>query len=128
MPFLAGMEKKSKKAPDAEQVSIYMDQLDHPLKEVVNALRKIILDGGLGLKERIKWNAPSYYTGIDWLTFNLRPGKPVIIVFHSEPIVHIKSDLLKGDYKDRRLMYFENMLQVEEGRAELERILKAYVK
>lgn len=42
-------------------------------------------------------------------------------------IVQVQSELLEGDYKDRRMTYFHNMADVEAKKAELERIMKAYV-
>jgi len=116
-----------KKSNDAEQVSSFMDQLEHPLKAEIEAVRQIIKNADLEISERIKWNAPSYYTSADLLTFNPRMTGKVHLVFHHIAIVQIKSPLLEGDYKDRRMMYFTDMKDVEEKRPELERILKEYV-
>ena len=112
---------------DAEKVSAYMAQLEHPLRCEVEAVRHIIKEADSRISERIKWNAPSYYYKEDLVTFNLRTFKTVHLVFHNIAIVQIKSDLLLGDYKDRRMMYFANMDQVNEHRNELERIIKEYV-
>jgi hypothetical protein len=108
---------------DAEKVSEYMHLLEHPLKAEINALRAIIMAAHPALRERIKWNAPSYYAGVDLVTFNLRMTQKVHLVFHHAAIVNISSALLEGDYKDRRMMYFNNMAEVETHRAELQRIM-----
>jgi len=108
---------------DAEKVSEYMHLLEHPLKAEINALRASIIAAHPALRERIKWNAPSYYAGVDLVTFNLRMTSKVHLLFHHAAIVNISSVLLEGDYKDRRMMYFENMTEVEIHRAELQRIM-----
>ena len=119
------MAKKSStvKLSDAEKVAQYMEALDHPLKKEVEALRKIIKNTSPKLRERIKWNAPSYYYIDDMVTFGpVRQGK-VLLVFHHPFVVKVKSALLEGDYKDRRLVYIDSMKAVKENKAELERIL-----
>jgi hypothetical protein len=119
---------KPKKPSDSEQVTAYMEQLAHPLKAEIEAVRDIIKGAHSSIQERIKWNAPSYYTSADLLTFNHRMQNKVHLVFHHIAIVDIKSGLLEGDYKDRRMMYFTDMADVEAKKEELEQILNEYVR
>jgi hypothetical protein len=118
---------RAPKLSDAEQVAEFMEKLDHPLKAEIEAVRDIIKNASPLICERIKWNAPSYYTSADLLTFNPRTIKNVQIVFHHIAIVDIKSDLLEGNYKDRRLVHLLNMADVLAKKAELERIIREYV-
>ena len=116
---------KSAKPTEQEQVNEWMDELGAELKPAVEAVRKIIKTAGPKLNERIKWNAPSYYYKEDIVTFGPTKGRDkVILVFHHPKIVKIKSELLKGDYKDRRLTYFNSLKEVKENKIELERIIK----
>lgn len=112
---------------DAAKVSAYMEVLEHPLKAEIEAIRKIISGASGKIAERIKWNAPSYYYRHDLVTFHPRSVKRVHLVFHDIAITGIASDLLEGDYKDRRMMYFNDMKAVRSGRKELERIIKELV-
>lgn len=117
-----------KKLPDLDdQVARYMDTLDHPLKKEAQALRQIINQANTRLTERIKWNAPSYYYQEDLLTFNFHDKKTIRLVFHHPAIVKIKSALLEGDYKDRRLVYLSDMASVKAGKKELSRIINELV-
>ena len=118
---------EAKKLKETEQVVDYMSQLEHPLKSEIEAVRIIIKNANPKISERIKWNAPSYYYNVDLLTFNLRAFQRVHLVFHNEAIVKIPSPLLEGAYKDRRMMYFKDMAEIENNKAELERILNEYV-
>ena len=121
------IKKTTSKNKDEEKVEEYMAQLGHPLKAEIETLRAIIKGANPKIMERIKWNAPSYFAKEDMVTFHLRSEKMLNLVFHHIAIVKIKSDLLKGEYKDRRLMHFENMQEVKEHQTELERILNEYV-
>ena len=121
------MPAKARKPSDKEQVESYMMQLDHPLKDVAEALRQVILSASEKLSERIKWNAPSYYSDIDLLTMNLRSTEYVLIVFHHISIVKIDSPELKGDYKDRRLMYFHGTGEVTQKTELLQNIIREYL-
>lgn len=117
---------KTKKT--ADPVEAYMNELSHPLKKEIEAVRTIIRRSSKSISERIKWNAPSYYYKEDMVTFNPRATGHVHLVFHHPGIVKIKSALLHGDYKDRRMAYFKDMKEVKAGKKELERIMNELVK
>lgn len=121
-------KKKSSKPTDEEQVATYMKNLNHPMKAETEAVRKIIKNSNKKLSERIKWAAPSYYYKEDIVTFGPYRNGKVLLVFHNPAIVKIKSDLLEGDYKDRRLTYFDNMKAIKQNKKELERIMNELVK
>ena len=116
------------KSTDADEVKEYMTALKHPLKKEMEAVRLIIKNADKRISERIKWKAPSYYYKEDMVTFNGWATKNVHLVFHHPAIVKIKSELLEGDYKDRRMMYFIDMADVNKKKKELEKIIKELVK
>ncbi len=118
------MEKEDlKKNKETEKVQEFLEALEHPLKDAVLLLRSII-KSNKKLSERIKWNTPSYYSSDDLFTFNLHNKKFVQLVFHHPEIINIKSKLLEGDYKDRRMIYFENSNAIIENKKEIESIIK----
>ena len=112
---------------DTEKVSQYMQKLEHPMKPEIEAIRAII-KSNRKISERIKWNAPSYYYKEDLVTFHIRPEKYVLLVFHNKVIPGIKSKLLQGDYKDRRMAYFHNMQEIKTGKRELTKIINTLIK
>ena len=122
------VKPKSAKPTEQEQVNEWMDKLDPAMKPGVEAVRKIIKAAGAKLNERIKWNAPSYYYKEDIVTFGPARNKDkILLVFHHPNIVKIKSTLLEGNYKDRRLVNFNSLNEIKEGKKELERIIKESV-
>ena len=120
---------KKLKPTDEEQVAEWMENLDAKMKPAVEAVRKIIKAASPKLNERIKWNAPSYYYKEDLVTFGPQRGQDkIILVFHHPNIVKIKSTLLTGDYKDRRLTHFNSLAEIKAGKKELEKIIGELVK
>ena len=120
---------KKAKPTDREQVNEWMKKLDPEMKPAIDAVRKIIKTAGPKLNERIKWNAPSYYYKEDIVTFGpVRSKDKVILVFHHRNIVKIRSALLEGDHKDRRLVYFNSLIEIKSGKKELERIIDESVR
>ncbi|MBK7650480.1 MAG: DUF1801 domain-containing protein [Flammeovirgaceae bacterium] len=118
-----------KKTSDADQVEQYLKTSDPKWKEAIAAIRKIIKSVDTGIAERIKWNATSYhFLQQDMVTFGPVKSDKVLLVFHHPCIVKIKSDLLEGDYKDRRLVYFTSLGAVKKNKPELTRIVKELVK
>jgi uncharacterized protein YdhG (YjbR/CyaY superfamily) len=114
-------------AKQSVTVNEFMQTLDHPFKSEVEAIRVIIKGVDRNITEQIKWNAPSFSYKDYLATFNLRATQHVHLVFHNPKITSIKSELLEGDYGDRRMAYFGDMNDVKAKQAELERVIKELV-
>ncbi len=107
-------------------VNAFMLQLTHPLKAEIEAVRAII-KANPKITEQVKWNAPGFFYVEDLATIHVKAQQHVHLIFHHPAIVKIKSAFLEGDYKDRRMMYFENMKEVKARKRELTRIIKELV-
>lgn len=119
---------KTTNPSDEEQVNEWMNKLHPKIKIEIDAVRKIIKASSPKLNERIKWNAPSYYYQEDIVTFGPYKKNKILLVFHHPGVVKIKSSLLKGNYKDRRLVYFKNKAEAEQNKKELSGIIIEIVK
>jgi hypothetical protein len=105
---------KSSKLSMEEQVTSYYQNTDHPLKEMIASLRKIILDSSVEIAEQIKWNSPAfYYSGEmqnfdpkeykrDIVVMNLHKKDVVLLVFPTGAKVSDDTGLLEGDFTDSR--------------------------
>jgi len=109
-----------------DDVNAFMQQLDHPMKAEIEAVRAII-KANPKIAERIKWNAPSFFYLDDLATLHVKTKQQVHLIFHHPAIVKIKSLLLEGDYKDRRMMYFVNMKEIRARKKELTRIIQELI-
>ncbi len=118
-------KKKGSPVSRTDKVDEFLENLSHPLKAGVEALRSIIKGVNKDINEEIKWKAPSFnYKGEYLVTFNLRDEKRVHLVFHNPQVSKVKSKLLEGDYVDRRMAYFADMNDVKTKKPMLEKALK----
>jgi len=124
------------KISEPERVDAYMAGVKHPLKNVVEALRSIILRADSAIGEEIKWNAPTFFYTGEMAPFNPKEYKRYVIVFNlykkdcvrlvfpSGARIGDTSGLLVGDYADgRRLALFSSMVEVQSKKAALRRAI-----
>ena len=122
------MKKSSEIINKTEEVDAFMEELVHPFKAEVEAVRKIIKKVNKGINEEIKWKATSFsYKGY-MVTFNLWEKKRVHLIFHNGAILKDKRGLLEGNYPDRRMMYFSDMTDIKAKKAALESFVKEWIK
>ena len=125
---------------DQQQVIEHLRKLDPGLRDVVETIRKIILETDSEIDERIKWNNPSFfYTGemkpfdpkeykSDIAVFNLHKNR-IMLVFPTGSKVNDKSGLLEGDYKDgRRIANFKDMKDVQSKKTALQHVLREWIR
>jgi hypothetical protein len=122
------MKKTSPPVSNAQKVDTFMDELDHPFKAEVQAVREIILNVDQNITQEVKWKAPSFsYKGY-MATFNLWAREHVHLIFHNGAILSNESGLLEGNYPDRRMVYFKDMGDVKSKRVALEGLIRQWIK
>ena len=122
-------KKKGSPVSRTDKVDEFLENLSHPLKAEVEAVRSIIKGVNKDINEEIKWNAPSFnYKGEYLVTFNLREEERIHLVFHNPQISKVKSKLLEGEYVDRRMAYFADMKDIKAKKSLLEKALKELIK
>ena len=133
-------QELSTKPSQPEKVDAYLKKLKHPLKEVVEALRQIILSTDREIGEEIKWNAPTYFFSGEMRPFNPKEYKRYIVVFNlyqkdcirlvfpSGAKVDDKTGFLQGDYTDgRRLAFFPDMSEVKSKKKVLQVVINKWL-
>jgi hypothetical protein len=134
-------QELSTKPSEPEKVDAYLKKLKHPLKEVVEALRQIILSTDKEIGEEIKWNAPTFFFSGEMRPFNPKEYKRYVVVFNlyqkdcirlvfpSGAKVNDKTGLLQGDYSDgRRLALFPNLAEVKSKEKVLQAVIRKWLK
>ena len=112
------------KLSNTELVVAYIEKLEEPTREIVAALRQIILSTDPEIAEEIKWNAPSFYYSGEMKPFDpkeyrrhiivMNLHKRLLLVFPSGANIDNTSGLLTGDYKDgRRLLEVKTIADVK---------------
>jgi hypothetical protein len=124
---------------DAASVDKYMSKLKHPLKDVAEELREIILSADKTIGEEIAWNAPSFFYTGKMAPFKPKEYKRFIVGFNffKKDCIRliflrgalVKSKLLEGDYADgRRLALFYDLKDVKANKKEIVKIVKVLVR
>lgn len=92
-----------------QEVSTFLNELNHPLREEIELLRNIILDSNKTLTENIKWNAPNYVLGEnDRVTLKINPPKNILIILHRGAKVQAMPTLKLIDYTCKVLSWKTN--------------------
>ncbi len=99
-------------------VSIFLDELKHPLRAEIEMVRNIILNSNNKLAENIKWNAPNYVVnGNDRVTLKINPPKNILIILHcgaksqtqpTEKIINHNCKALSWKGNDRAIINLNN--------------------
>lgn len=120
------------------EVSNFINELNHPFKQEIELLRTCILTADLNLTENIKWNGPNYcYHNEDRITMRIQPQKKQLqLIFHrgakkqanpENKLISHKSKLLLWKENDRAIITFNSMQDIENGRAELSEIITEWI-
>jgi hypothetical protein len=128
---------KTKEPSGHQDVLNFLDKLDHPLKEGIVELRKIILKSNVKLTEHIKWNAPSFCVdGEDRLTMRLFPPKNIQLIFHRGAKVKVQPkqklvsghlSFLKWPANDRAVATFNNLQDVKGSETEIRELVNEWI-
>ena len=118
-------------------VDAFMAALVHPHKAEIEALRKLMLEIDPSVHEGIKWNAPSFRTTEYFATTNLRSRTGIGVILHlgarvrQLPPAGIAIDdptrLLKWLGKDRAMVEFADLGELEKAKAALQTILRQWL-
>lgn len=118
-------------------VTMLLDELNHPLRKEIEFLRELILSSHNELKENIKWNAPNYYHhDNDRITMKLMPPKKVQIIFHrgakkleqpKNKLINDDSNLLNWKENDRAIASFKNLEEINVNKDRLVKIIQQWI-
>ena len=137
-PARPAVPKKSAGPVGPDQVRRHIDGLDHPLKPVMHEIRKLILGADSGITEHIKWNSPSFcHGGDDRITFNIRPNRELLLVFHRGAKVKDrrgegrlfddKTGQLKWITDDRATVAIAGHDDLNSKKADLEKVVRQWI-
>lgn len=120
------------------EVTLFLDELKHPLRKEIDRLRSIILEANTNLAENIKWNAPNYHINQeDRITMKIQPPKQIQLIFHrgakkreqpDKRLIEDASGLLTWKENDRAIATFKTAKDLEDTKIHLATIIKAWIK
>ena len=120
-------------ANQSEEVTLFLDKQDHPLRAEIEHLRNCILNTQGDLMENIKWNSPNYsFKNEDRITMKIQPPKQIQLVFHCGAKVREqpKTKLIENDFglliwkeNNRAIASFKNMEDIKTREDNLAKII-----
>jgi len=126
---------------EPDKVDAFMNNLTHPMKDVVAYIRAVMLSADKQVGEGIYWNAPTFYYMGKMQPFDPKEYKRYIagFVFNRQDCIRMVflqgasvahlSDILEGDFKDgRKLVVFNSLDDVKKKEAVLKKIVKELIK
>jgi hypothetical protein len=129
----------SKDINDPGSVTAHIEKLDPGFANIVEAVRKFILQTDPEVGEQIKWNSPSFfYTGTmkpfdpktykrDIVVMNLRKNE-ILLVFPTGATINDNIGLLEGKFTDgRRTVKFTTMDDVKRKGKDLQEVIKKWL-
>lgn len=129
--------KRADGANGSAEVDAFLDQLQHPAKDLVVQLRRAVLAADAQIGEGIKWTVPSFRTSDYFATMHLRAKQGVGLILHfgakknaiSEHGVTIAdpAGLLQWLAKDRAMLVFADLPQFEAQRLALQDLLRDWI-
>ncbi len=109
-------------------VDAYLKEKAHPLNEEIQRVREIILSAEEGLEETIKWNSPTFLYKGNMASYFINAKKHVSLMFHKGALIEDSSGLLEGEGKEARTVKLHSLEEIEERKADLQRIVRTWVK
>ncbi|TLU99520.1 DUF1801 domain-containing protein [Dyadobacter luticola] len=119
------------------EVTQFLDELAHPLRSEIDALRSIILSADTRLNENIKWNGPNYSIGGgDRITMKILPPTKIQLIFHrgakvkEQPnarLIEDENHLLLWKENDRAIATFNTLESIETSKDALIKIIHDWI-
>jgi hypothetical protein len=122
-------------ADTAEAVDRFLATLNHPHKDAIQMIRRIMCGADPAIAEGVKWNAPSFRTTDYFATTHLRTKEGIGIVMHVGAKVREVAafqvedphGLLKWLAKDRALMNFAGLEDVKAHEEAIQHIVRQWI-
>jgi hypothetical protein len=111
----------------SKKVSLFFEQFEHPLKQEMLEVRKIILSASSKMEEDIKWGAPTFIYEGNMATFNVRAKKFVNLTFHKGSLINDQTQLLEGDQAEARVARFYSMDDIHQKSTSLQEVVKQWI-
>ena len=101
------------------EVDAWMATSAHPLKDVIEAIRLIILGGDGRVAECIKWKSPTFTYKGNIASINPNTKRKVSLMFHRGAEIAGDHPYLVGGGDTVRYMYFETLSDVDARKQDL---------
>jgi hypothetical protein len=108
-------------------VDAWFDRYDNPQKELVQAVREVILDTDERVTEAIKWQAPTFMYDGNIASFFPKAKQHVSLMFHTGATLPDPTGLLEGEGETGRVAKFANADDLAAKAESLRGLVRAWI-
>ncbi len=108
------------------EVEQWLQGFDHPLKDAILRVRKIVLGSDKRVEECVKWKSPTFTYKGNIASINPNTKKKVNLMFHQGAKIPGNHPTLVGGGGTVKYMYFADVSEVERQRSEIETVVRAW--
>lgn len=119
------------------EVNRFLDAMNHPLRQEIDALRSIILNSNIQLTENVKWNGPNYgFDGQDRVTLKINPPKKIQVIFHrgvkklpqpAQKLITTDHSNIEWKENDRAVITFLNLQEILESQSIIQTFIQQWI-
>lgn len=108
-------------------VDAWFETYDNPQKDLVQAVRRVMLEADPRISETIKWQAPTFMYKGNLASFYPRSTKHVSLMFHTGASLPDPTGLLEGEGETSRVAKFLDAADLEVKTEALRGLVAAWV-
>ena len=130
---------KIKETDSPALVTAFINKLSPDFANLINDIRKIILDTDAQIGEHIKWNSPAFFFKGEMKPFNAKEYKRdllvinvhkgiALLIFPTGAVIHDDSGILEGNYSDgRRMITISNAAELAAKKQNLQLVIRKWL-
>ena len=108
-------------------VDAWFERYDNPQKELVQAVRDVVLDTDPRVTEAIKWQAPTFIYAGNIASFYPKAKQHVSLMFHTGASLPDPAGLLQGEGDTSRVAKFASYDDLEAKADALRGLVRAWI-
>lgn len=113
--------------PKRPEVDQWFESYDNPMKDVVLAVRDVILATDDGVDECIKWQAPTFTYQGNIASFFPKSKTHASLMFHQGAKIPGKHPILTGDGNTGRQIKLASVAEVKSQRKAIQAVIKSWI-
>lgn len=117
-------ERPDNRSPEVEA---WFEAYDNPQKELVLAVRAVILDTDARVSEAVKWKAPTFVYRGNLASFYPKSAKHVSLMFHTGASLPDPTGLLEGEGDTSRVARFTDADDLAAKAEALRGLVRAWI-
>ncbi len=109
------------------EVDAWFDRYDNPQKDLVDAVRRVILDADDRVTETVKWQAPTFMYRGNIASFYPKSRAHVSLMFHTGASLPDPHGLLEGEGDVSRVAKFVDAEDLDRKTPALQELIRAWI-